>query len=327
MLLKRPTVSVIIPSYNHQKFVDEAVRSVLEQDFSDMEVIVVDDGSSDATPDKVAAIHDGRLKLIRLPTNRIEHPRNLALKMAKGKYIAFQNSDDIWLPGKLRAQIAAMRADKRIVASFTGVELIDVRGKPLSGSWLDGIYTTENRSARQWQRRFFDLGNCLCISSAVVRQSAIRKTGGFRPSLYQLPDLDLWVRLAAVGNFKILKKNYTKMRLRPENLSYPTPEAHNRTSIEYTEVLKRFLEPPLIHDALGVFGTGNEKRISGMAEAMVILARRALDVGTPGHRRFADFTLSKIMDDPDLRQAATETFGRQIVVDFLENRGVMETKV
>lgn len=72
-----PAVSVIMASYNHESFVAKAVSTVLEQTFGNLELIVVDDGSSDATPDVVASIKDARVKLIRLPVNRAVHPRNL----------------------------------------------------------------------------------------------------------------------------------------------------------------------------------------------------------------------------------------------------------
>lgn len=324
MLFRRPTVSVIIPSYNHENFVEAAIRSVLNQSLSDMEVIVVDDGSSDATPDKIAAIKDERIKLVRMPDNRLIHPRNLALQMAKGRYIAFQNSDDIWLPGKLKIQVGKLQTDKKIIASFTGVELIDKSGKKVSDSWLEGIFTTNELTSHQWQRRFFDLGNCLCISSAVVRRSAFKKAGLFKPSLVQLSDLDLWVRLAALGDFKIYKTKYTKMRVSKNNLSYPSPQAVKRSNWEFTEVLKRYLKAPLIDNVPSVFEDEAANQPDEIAVKLVTLANHAISVGTPAHRRFADFTLAKILDDPKLRQSGTKVFGRQIIADFIDNRGKME---
>ena len=99
---QNPLVSVIIASYNHQDFVKEAVESVLNQGVKDIEVIVVDDGSSDNTPLVIRSIYDPRVRFIELKENRRQHTRNLALSLAKGKYIAFQNSDDVWKSGKLQ---------------------------------------------------------------------------------------------------------------------------------------------------------------------------------------------------------------------------------
>ena len=108
-----PLVSVILPSFNHAAFVGEAVQSVLDQTFRDLELIVVDDASSDETADVVASIHDPRLTLIRLSENRAVHARNLALSQARGQYVAFQNSDDIWVPASwlLSSRSWKMRAN------------------------------------------------------------------------------------------------------------------------------------------------------------------------------------------------------------------------
>src|SRR5262245_45660701 len=100
-LAQTPLVSVVLPSFNHAPFVDQAVRSVLAQTIADLDLIVVDDGSTDDTADVVASVADPRLTLIRLPVNRARHSRNLGIHRARGRYVAFQNSDDVWLPGKL----------------------------------------------------------------------------------------------------------------------------------------------------------------------------------------------------------------------------------
>jgi Glycosyl transferase family 2 len=216
---RRPLVSVILPSYNHAEFITAAVETVLNQKIQDMELIVVDDGSTDGTPDRVKKIKDSRIRLICMEQNRLHHPRNFALSMAEGRYIAFQNSDDLWLPGKLKAQIDIMEGRGKVVACFSGVELIDEKGEVAAPSWADGSFTTQNRTNVAWLRRFFAYGNCLCITSALVRHSALKKTGNFRGSLIQLSDLDLWVRLAAIGEFYIIEKKLSCMRIVPNKMS------------------------------------------------------------------------------------------------------------
>ncbi len=324
MLFKRPNVSVIMASYNHAGFVEEAVRSVLNQSANNIEIIVVDDGSKDGTADKVEKIRDSRIKLIRLAENRLTHPRNLALSMAKGRYIAFQNSDDVWLPGKLEAQLKKLEADRKLAVSFTAVEIIDLKGNSVS-SWLDGRFLTENATSEQWLRRFFDKGNCFCISSAVVRWSSLAKVGFFKPSLFQLADLDLWVRLAAVGNFYIHNKKYTKMRSSRKNLSYPTPETYRRSSLELTEILKRYLEPPVVKLTSNTFQEVLPRDHKSLLTLKVGLAYYCLKRSSPAHRRFADFILAGIIDDPKMRQQATKVFGGEMVNKFIENRASMET--
>lgn len=208
-----PLISIVLPSYNHFDFVATAVESVLNQKIKDFELIIVDDGSTDGTPEQVEKIKDPRIQLIRLEQNRLHHPRNLALSLARGRYIAFQNSDDEWLPDKLHAQVDILDRQKEIAACFTDVELIDDNNKVLTSSWANGLFTTENRTNIAWLRHFFTRGNCLCISSAMVRSKAIKAVGNFRGSLIQLSDFDLWVRLAAIGDFHIINEKLTRMRI------------------------------------------------------------------------------------------------------------------
>jgi len=141
---QQPKVSVIIASYNHVNYVKEAVTSVLEQDIDKMEVIVADDGSDDGTPDEIEKIQDSRIKLIRLEENRKEHPRNLGLSIAEGEYIAFQNSDDKWMPGKLKKQINYLDKNPKAAACFTGVGIIDEFGKPKNSLLARFLFISKN---------------------------------------------------------------------------------------------------------------------------------------------------------------------------------------
>src|SRR3990167_8453353 len=198
-------VSVIIASYNHRDFVGEAVMSVLNQDVNNTEVIIVDDGSNDKTPDEIKKIKDPRLKLVRLKENRKEHPRNMGLSMARGKYIAFQNSDDVWAEGKLTKQLDYLQSHPEVTACFTDVQIIDEFGKPKRNLLANYQFLGKNKDSNSWLRYFFDLGNCLCISSVLIRKEKIDKLGGFTPNLFRAADLDLWVRLAVLGEFHVIK--------------------------------------------------------------------------------------------------------------------------
>jgi len=206
------------------------------------------------------------------------------------------------------------------------VEMINNRGSSTS-SWLDGRFLTENATREEWLRRFFDKGNSFCISSAVVRRSDLDRVGFFKPSLVQLSDLDFWVRLAAVGNFYIHSNKYTKMRMSKKNLSYPTPETHRRSSLELTEVLKRYLVHPVIKLTPRVFKDVLPMGVKPKPVLKVGLAYYCLKRGSPAHRRFADFILAEIIDDPKEREQTTKVFGSEMVKKFIENRGSLETVI
>jgi glycosyltransferase involved in cell wall biosynthesis len=327
-LRESPLISIIIASYNHAPYVVTAVTSVLQQDLTDIEVIVVDDGSDDGTPDIVEKIKDTRLSLIRLNQNRRIHPRNLGLRLSSGRYIAFQNSDDEWLPDKLSAQIKVLEKNRNVVACFTGVKLIDENGKQLSGSFAEGAFTTNNRKNTAWLRYFFDAGNCLCLPSAIVRRSDINSVGQFRSSLIQLSDLDLWVRLAAVGDFHIIDTRLTRMRIIPDkNLSRPAPSNSRRSQIEYSEVLSRYTERPVINHIDKIFNDVIPRKARSTYTQMAGLALYAMKKGNPSHVIFADKVLSGLIDNYDAREEIVNLYGAEIVQDFIKKRGEIDINI
>lgn len=315
---RKPLVSVILPAYNHAPYVAAAVRSVLDQSVRNLELIVVDDGSSDSTPDVVAAIQDPRLKLIRLPDNRAVHARNLALSLAQGRYIAFQNSDDLWQPGKLAAQLAVMEAQSGVSACFTGVSLIDMNSQPANGTWADHLFTTDNRPPHRWLRHFFDVGNCLLLASALVRRKDLVKLGGLRASLVQLGDFDLWIQLAAEGQFSILPEPLTRMRiLENSNLSGPSEGAARRARLELVTLLERYAEEPILNQLSLIFP--DIPTFASIGANKVALAQYAWSRGGV-FALLADRVVSQVMENADHRADAVAVHGSAFVHTFLKRR-------
>jgi glycosyltransferase involved in cell wall biosynthesis len=307
-------------AYNHQPFVAKAVSTILEQTFEDLELIVVDDGSSDATPDIVASIKDARIKLVRLAINRAVHPRNLALSHARGRYIAFQNSDDEWLPTKLALQIPAMEKDPGLSACFTAATLIDETGHSTSGTWADRLFATEEQPQAQWLRRFFDHGNCLPLTSAVARRAQVAAVGGFRASLVQLGDFDLWVRLAALGRFRLLPETLIRIRiLAHANFSAPNPASKRRSQFEHAMVLERYLEKPLLDMFDKVFGDISQAQSAGARQ--VAIAQYALSKHGGIGALFADRAIAGVLENPTARAEAVAEHGNDFIHEFLTRRG------
>lgn len=323
MRLRRPLVSIIVASYNHENFVEEAIRSVLDQTVKDIEVLVVDDGSSDGTAKVLDQIKDSRLKITKLKENRKYHPRNLALRSARGKYIAFQNSDDVWAKNKLELQLNALSENKSLAACFTAVEIIDASGNVVHNSWANGLFKTANRTNIKQLRRFFDIGNCYCISSAIFSRRTFKKVGFFDESLMQLSDFDLWIRCAAVGDLHVINKPLTKMRIVENvNASTPNPQSHRRTNMELIQVLQRFASTPGINISKIFPDVCPNAELPKIIQ-QAYLAQYAWSKAPP-HRLFADRLFSTLVANSKHRNMITDHFEPGIFFDFLQKRSELE---
>jgi hypothetical protein len=252
-----PLVTVILTSYNHGRFIGQALQSVLDQSVDDLEVLCVDDASNDETSACLAKFADPRLWIITSRLNRGLHQRNFALRQARGDYVAFQNSDDVWLPGKLATQVEFLQANPECGACFTAVELCDDAGNPCpSDPDYGSVFKVEQHDRWQWLRRFYHSGNCLALPSAVVRASALGRTELMDPSLFQVSDWDLWVQIAAVADLYVIADPLTMVRIGNggRNLSAPSAGAHNRATHETLEILRRYARPPILGQINQIFG-------------------------------------------------------------------------
>jgi glycosyltransferase involved in cell wall biosynthesis len=187
------SVSVVIPTYNRRFQVREAVQSVLAQRSCDFEVIVVDDGSTDGTAEGLADL--GRsLRLLRRAHRGVSAARNAGAACASGDWLAFLDSDDVWLPGKLAAQMAFHAAHPELAVSQT--EEIWIR---------NGVRVNPRRHHAKPSGDIFlpSLERCLVSPSAVIlRRDLFLASGGFAEDLPVCEDYDLWLRLScrhAVG--------------------------------------------------------------------------------------------------------------------------------
>lgn len=184
-----PKVSVIIPTYNRLPMLKEAVDSVLAQDFEDIELIVVDDGSNDGTAEVIKQ-YGGRVKFIHHSENRgVSAARNRGVLCARGKYIAFLDSDDLWVKGKLKIQVPFLDDNPHYPLCYTD-EIWIRRGRRVNPKFKHAKYSG-------W---IFEKCLSLCIispSSAVMRKSLFSKVGLFDEALPVCEDYDFWLRVSA----------------------------------------------------------------------------------------------------------------------------------
>lgn len=212
-----PKVSIILPNYNGQKYLKQAVDSVIKQSFEDFELIIVDDASTDLSKEIISGFEDDRITTCFLEKNRqIAYALNYGLQLARGEYVARIDSDDIWQPDKLEKQVEFMDKNKEYGACFSRVYIIDDDASPADKKYSDICQLfneAENRSQKEWVRYFFDSGNCLCHSSAVIRKSALDQVGGFyNMACVPAEDFELWSRLVVKYPIYILDDKLVKYR-------------------------------------------------------------------------------------------------------------------
>jgi GT2 family glycosyltransferase len=189
-----PAVSVIMPAYNAAPYIDGAVASVLTQTFADLELIVVDDGSIDETPQRLAALaaRDSRVRVIHQPNRGVSAARNAALELSRGRFLALLDSDDEWAPQFLTAQIAALSGLPRTgVATANALE----RGGRRDGFPLRRP-TTMLRHLRL--RDLIEDETAVCVM-AVFRREVCEAIGGFDERLHCGEDYHFWLRAARAG--------------------------------------------------------------------------------------------------------------------------------
>ncbi|MEP6707883.1 MAG: glycosyltransferase [Pyrinomonadaceae bacterium] len=240
-----PKVSVVMPAYNHERFVRAAIESVLMQTLDDLELCVTDDGSTDSTADIVSSFKDPRIRFHRLRQNSgVCVALNDAIRRSRGEYIAVLNSDDIFLSDKLRTQSALLDARADLGAIFGMPEFIDDVDQvvPPSQTFYGNIFQVENKPRHEWLRDFFFRGNSLCHPTVMIRRSCHDDIGLYDERLAQVHDFDLWVRFIQRYQFLLMPEVMTLFRIvgGEGNASAPRPSVVTRLEWEFGKVLRHY---------------------------------------------------------------------------------------
>ena len=184
-------VSIIIPAYNGDRYIEEAIASVLAQTYTDYEIIVVDDGSTDNTP-QIVKQYGEQIKYFSQTNQGVAASRNLGLAKAKGEYIAFLDQDDLFLPHKLTSQVVLLEQNSSLGIANSGWQIVDRNGKFQSA--VEPWHQIPNLTTANliiWKPVF--------LGAMLFRRSWLEQIEKFDPSLEQTPDVDLVIRLAGIG--------------------------------------------------------------------------------------------------------------------------------
>jgi len=188
----QPTVSVIMPCLNSEWHIQTAISSVLAQTFNDFELIVVDNGSTDRTPEILGAVNDPRLRVFNLPERGVSRARNLGLLKARGSFIAFLDSDDTWNAHFLEKMHAVLTSDDKAVLAYCGWQNSGLPG-PRGEPFVPPDYENPDKAAALLEGCRWPIHACL------TRRSAITEAGGFNPRLTIGEDYLLWMEVSAIG--------------------------------------------------------------------------------------------------------------------------------
>lgn len=222
---KQPLVSVVVPAYNVAATIAETLQAISNQTYRNIEIIVVDDGATDGTPKILAGFKERRLRVIRQANRGLAGARNTGIHHAKGKYIAFCDSDDIWEAEKIELHAAHLESDPNIGISYAGSSMIDDNGNWLKVSQnpkLRNVSAADifkrnpigNGSAAVVRREAFD-----CISYRPMFET--ERDWWFDESLRQSEDIDAWMRFALASDWKIegIDGLLTRYRVQANGLS------------------------------------------------------------------------------------------------------------
>lgn len=245
--MKSPSVSVIMAAYNHASFVRKSMESVLAQNGVDFEFLIADDGSSDKTTEVINSIRDERIHFFPNTKNRGACiVANELIERASGEFIAVINSDDFWNhEDKLAYQAKILRDRPSVGACFGRARFIDKDGRSIDKTTLPfgTVFDQPNRSQGEWLRHFFDLGNCICHPTMLIRKSCYHEAGLYNNRLRQLPDFDMWIRLVKLHEIYISDRELVSFRILPgENASSQTAENTVRSINEHLLIAESFFE-------------------------------------------------------------------------------------
>lgn len=266
---KQLLVSVIMPTYNHARFIGEAIESVLNQTYKNLELIIVDNFSEDNTEEIVTSFDNKRIKYLKFNNNGIiAVSRNVGVNHSKGKLVAFLDSDDKWHKQKLKKQLPHFQ-DNSIVG--VGTDAILISDTP----YYRQIYFGRSKNGYVDYNYWSILNaNPIKTSSVIVCKDVLSVVGGFdeNPDFRFIEDKELWLRMARLGRFRVLENQL---------LFYRVFSDKGRDKVDASERLFKVLEK---HLELGYIKNGDIKE--PQARISLSIANRLLDLGDLACRQY-----------------------------------------
>lgn len=312
-----PKISVWLTSYNHGEELRESIESVLNQTFQDFELVIVDDCSTDNSRSIIDEYAERNSKI-----RKIYHEKNIGksgfedeIDGLQGEYIAILNGDDKWDERKLELQIDVLECNAQIAACFTGVKTINSKGKEYDeSSPYTKVFITENRTRYDLLRYFFEVGNCLCHSSLLIRKNAYEQYGLLGNEIFLLlgqPDFYKWVKLCLGAEVYVIPDLLTTYRRHEDesNASGETAEKQNRRSIEEYYVYRNYFSIDDVETMIRIFPYSEKYVIQG--ECVIKFALAKVFIEAPRNvQKFLGFNMIyELLQNEESKKKIEELYG------------------
>lgn len=205
-----PLISVILPVYNAAKYIAEAINSILEQTFTDFELIIVNDGSTDNSQSIIDSFDDSRIRVFQKPNTGLIDSLNLAISHSSGSWIARMDADDISAPNRFEEQIKHINEEVAVIGSQAF--LIDASGKVYGET---KFVTNHNEILLNLLKLFSNVIH----PSVLINKKLLQKVGGYDPKMHVAEDYDLWLRISEIGKIINVNQKLLSLRKHSNNIS------------------------------------------------------------------------------------------------------------
>ena len=238
-------VSVCINAYNSEKYIAETLKSVCEQTYKNLQIIVVDDASTDSTAEIVKSFNDPRIELYTLAQNgHISNANNETYRRVRGEYMVHADSDDVLCPDLIEKTVGYLEAHPECGATFCWLSLIDQDGNSLHIDHIENVFKVDAKTQADFVRIFFDSLNHLLHTGATIRKSVIDEIGFHNLAHCYLHDFDYWTRIILKYPIHIFEECLVRYRLNfsTEHNSHLDEERKNAHDIEFLRIIYRMID-------------------------------------------------------------------------------------
>jgi len=242
-----PRVSILVPAYNRANYLPETLASALAQTFADIEIIVVDDGSTDATAQVARAIADPRIRYIYQNNRGVSAALNTAWRAARGEYLAMLGSDDVFLPTQIETLLRLLENDSTLGLAYARAQAMDAQGNPLPQ--ILGV--APKFAGRELASLLY--GDCVCSVACLMRRAVMAQVNGFDETLIANEDWDIWIRMAETTHFAFCDEILARYRMHPTSLTGARSTHYQRVILDRVRLIENYYARPHVPpDALTV---------------------------------------------------------------------------